>query len=136
MSLGRVAERQAMTIAWRQSNMREDVNWADVPSKLIDPLYKTNADWFTTDAQPDSYGSERNPLTDAAPRSLNDARRLLANCVLFHKDGTPPKRVTVQQWDSLEVLKAWYNGKDYQEALQIGRKYATFRSYAVEGLSR
>jgi uncharacterized protein (DUF1330 family) len=28
-------------------------------------------------------------------------------------DGTPPKRVTVQQWDSLDAVKAWYNSKDY-----------------------
>jgi uncharacterized protein (DUF1330 family) len=48
-------------------------------------------------------------------------------------EGTPPKRVTIQQWDSLDALKAWYNGKDYQEALTVGRKYATFRRYAVEG---
>ena len=48
-------------------------------------------------------------------------------------EGTPPKRVTIQQWDGLDALKAWYNGKDYQDALTIGRKYATFRRYAVEG---
>jgi uncharacterized protein (DUF1330 family) len=48
-------------------------------------------------------------------------------------DGTPPKRITVQQWDSLDTLKAWYNRKGYQEALAIGKKYATFRRYAVEG---
>jgi uncharacterized protein (DUF1330 family) len=48
-------------------------------------------------------------------------------------EGTPPKRVTIQQWDSLDALKAWYNGKEYQEALTVGRKYATFRRYAVEG---
>jgi uncharacterized protein (DUF1330 family) len=48
-------------------------------------------------------------------------------------EGVPPKRVTIQQWDSLDALKAWYNGKDYQDALTIGRKYATFRRYAVEG---
>ena len=48
-------------------------------------------------------------------------------------EGTPPKRVTIQQWDSFDALKAWYNGKDYQEALTVGRKYATFRRYAVEG---
>ena len=48
-------------------------------------------------------------------------------------EGTPPKRVTVQQWDSLDALKAWYNGNDYQEALAVGRKYGTFRRYAVEG---
>ena len=48
-------------------------------------------------------------------------------------EGTPPKRVTIQQWDSLDALKAWYNGNDYQEALTVGRKYGTFRRYAVEG---
>ena len=48
-------------------------------------------------------------------------------------EGTPPKRVTIQRWDSLEALKAWYDGKDYQEALTVGRKYGTFRRYAVEG---
>ena len=48
-------------------------------------------------------------------------------------EGTPPKRVTVQQWDSLDALKAWYNGNDYQEALAVGRKYGTFRRYAIEG---
>ena len=47
-------------------------------------------------------------------------------------EGEPPKRVTIQQWDSLEGLKAWYYGKDYQEALTVGRKYGTFRRYAVE----
>ena len=48
-------------------------------------------------------------------------------------EGTPPKRATIQQWDSLDALKAWYDGKDYQDALTIGRKYGTFRRYAVEG---
>ena len=47
--------------------------------------------------------------------------------------GTPPKRVTIQAWDSYEALKAWYNSADYQAALKIGEKYATFRRFAVEG---
>jgi uncharacterized protein (DUF1330 family) len=47
--------------------------------------------------------------------------------------GTPPKRVTIQVWDSYHALKAWFNGADYQAALKIGEKYATFRRFAVEG---
>jgi uncharacterized protein (DUF1330 family) len=47
--------------------------------------------------------------------------------------GTPPKRVAIQAWDSLEALNKWYNSADYQDALKIGEKYATFRRYAVEG---
>jgi len=30
-------------------------------------------------------------------------------------------------------MNKWYNGADYQAALTIGEKYATFRRYAVEG---
>jgi len=47
--------------------------------------------------------------------------------------GTPPKRITIQVWDSMEALNTWYNGAAYQAALKIGEKYATFRRYAVEG---
>jgi uncharacterized protein (DUF1330 family) len=48
--------------------------------------------------------------------------------------GTPPKRVAIQQWESLERLNAWFNSAEYQAALRIGEKYATFRRYAVEGI--
>jgi uncharacterized protein (DUF1330 family) len=48
-------------------------------------------------------------------------------------DGTPPKRVTVQAWESMDALKKWYDGADYQAALKIGKQYATFLRYSVEG---
>ena len=48
-------------------------------------------------------------------------------------DGTPPKRIAVQQWESMDKLKAWYDSADYQAALKIGKQYADFRRYAVEG---
>jgi uncharacterized protein (DUF1330 family) len=48
-------------------------------------------------------------------------------------EGTPPKRVTIHQWESLEALKTWYNSKEYQDVLAIGKKYASFRRFAVEG---
>src|SRR5262245_24552832 len=46
--------------------------------------------------------------------------------------GTPPKRITIQAWDSMDALNAWYKSADYQAALKIGEKYATFRRYAIE----
>jgi uncharacterized protein (DUF1330 family) len=48
-------------------------------------------------------------------------------------DGTPPKRLTVQVWESMDAVRAWYDSPEYQEALKVGRQYATFRRYAVEG---
>ena len=48
-------------------------------------------------------------------------------------EGAAPKRIVIQTWDSLDAIKTWYNSADYQAALKIGEKYATFRRYAVEG---
>ena len=48
-------------------------------------------------------------------------------------DGTPPKRIAIQTWESMEAVKKWYESAEYQAALKIGRQYATFRRYAVEG---
>jgi uncharacterized protein (DUF1330 family) len=48
-------------------------------------------------------------------------------------DGTPPKRMTIQAWESMDALKKWYDSEEYQAALKIGKQYATFRRYAVEG---
>ena len=48
-------------------------------------------------------------------------------------EGTPPKRVVIQAWDSLDQIKAWFNSAAYTEDLKIGNKYATFRRFAIEG---
>ena len=48
-------------------------------------------------------------------------------------EGTPPKRITVQAWESMEAMKKWYESADYQAALKIGQQYASFRRFAVEG---
>ena len=49
-------------------------------------------------------------------------------------EGTPPKRVAINRWDSLEAAQALYNSAEYKAAQKIGDKHATFRRYAVEGL--
>ena len=48
--------------------------------------------------------------------------------------GEPPKRVVLQEWESLERLKAWFNSPEHQEMRKIGEKFAKFRSFAFEGL--
>jgi uncharacterized protein (DUF1330 family) len=47
--------------------------------------------------------------------------------------GEPPKRVTIQGWESLDKVKGWLNDPEYvQLRKDVGEKHATFRSYAVE----
>ena len=88
-------------------------------------------------SDPEGYGNEFVPkaqaIKAAGARFLAIGGEGAGAKPITSLEGTPPKRVTIQQWDSFDALKAWYNGKDYQEALTVGRKYGTFRRYAVEG---
>jgi uncharacterized protein (DUF1330 family) len=88
---------------------------------------------------PDAYGKEFAPKAQATIKAAGG--RLVAigggggagAKSVTALAGTAPKRVVIQAWDSLEQIKGWYNGADYQAALKIGEKYATFRRYAVDG---
>ena len=48
--------------------------------------------------------------------------------------GDPPKnRIVINAFDNLDAAVAAYNSAEYKAAKTIGDKYATFRTYAVEG---
>ena len=50
--------------------------------------------------------------------------------------GAPPApRVTVIQFDSMDKAQTWWNSPANKDIQAIGQKYATFRSYLVEGIS-
>jgi uncharacterized protein (DUF1330 family) len=88
---------------------------------------------------PEKYGAEFTPKAQASVRN-SGAKFLViggaagAGAKPIHAiEGTPPKRMTIQVWESVDALKKWYDSPEYQDALKIGHKYATFRRYAVEG---
>jgi uncharacterized protein (DUF1330 family) len=88
---------------------------------------------------PDAYGKEFAPKAQATIKAAGGKFVLIGGAAgagakpITALDGTPPKRITVQAWDSMDALNKWYNSTDYQDALKIGKQYATFRRYAVEG---
>ena len=88
---------------------------------------------------PESYGKEFAPKAQAPIKNAGGRFILIGGTAgagakpIEPFDGTPPKRITVQAWESMDKLKAWYNGAEYQAALKIGKQYATFRRFAVEG---
>jgi uncharacterized protein (DUF1330 family) len=90
-------------------------------------------------SNPDAYGKEFAPKAQATIKAAGAKFILIGGTAgagakpITGIAGTPPKRVTVQQWESMDALNAWYKSDAYQEALKIGEKYATFRRYAVEG---
>lgn len=51
-------------------------------------------------------------------------------------EGDAPQRVVVTKWHDMNALNAWRNSAEYQNAFAIGKKYASFRMYAVEGAAQ
>lgn len=49
--------------------------------------------------------------------------------------GERPKRIAIMGFDSLEKAEAAFNSAAYKQAKVVGDKYATFRIYAVEGVT-
>ena len=49
--------------------------------------------------------------------------------------GEPPPRVTVIQFDNMDKAQAWWNSPTNKDQQAIGDKYATFRSFLVEGVA-
>ena len=88
---------------------------------------------------PDAYAKEFAPKAQATIKAAGGRFLAIGGVAgvgakpVTALQGTPPKRVTIQAGDSYEALKAWYNSADYQAALKIGEKYATFRRFAIEG---
>ena len=48
-------------------------------------------------------------------------------------DGSPPKRVVIYMYPSMEALQAWRNDPAYVQVRAIGERYATYHTFAVEG---
>ena len=46
----------------------------------------------------------------------------------------PHGPVVILRWESMEALQRWRNSPEFQSALKIGEKYATFNIVAVSGL--
>jgi uncharacterized protein (DUF1330 family) len=89
---------------------------------------------------PDAYAKEYVPKAQAIIKAAGG--RFLAvggaagGAQVTAFDGTAPKRVVVQVWDSMDKIKAWRANPEYIEARKIGEKYAKFRAFAVEGLAQ
>jgi uncharacterized protein (DUF1330 family) len=92
-----------------------------------------------TVTDPEAYGKEYAPKAQATIKAAGGRLVAIGGTggagaqTLKGFDSTPPKRVAIQVWESMEKLQAWYDSAAYKEARKIGDKYATFRTYAIEG---
>jgi len=64
----------------------------------------------------------------------NGGRFLVAGQKITSLEGTPPKRVIVTAWDSIEKIDEWFNSPEFKDLRKVGDKYAKFRLFTVEGV--
>jgi uncharacterized protein (DUF1330 family) len=84
---------------------------------------------------PEAYAKDYVPKARAAIQAAGG--KFLAGGKTTALDGEPPKsRIVIQQWDSIEKLKAYRDSATFKELLPIRDKLAKFRSYAVEGIAQ
>ena len=84
----------------------------------------------------DAYMKEFVP---PATKSLQDAAGkfvIRGGKTITAQGAAPAARVVVLQFDSLEKAEAWWNSPAQKAAQAIGDKYATFRSFLVEGVGQ
>jgi uncharacterized protein (DUF1330 family) len=82
----------------------------------------------------DTYVKEYAPKAQASIKA-HGGKFLAAGQNVTSIEGEPAKtRVAIQQWDSMDKIKAWRASDEYKEARKIGDKIAKFRSFTVEGV--
>jgi uncharacterized protein (DUF1330 family) len=84
----------------------------------------------------DAFANEFLPL---AMKAIKDSggKYLVGGGKTISLQGTPPaNRVAVIQFESLDKVQAWWDSPARRDYQAIGDKYATFRTYAVEGVSQ
>ena len=82
----------------------------------------------------DSYMKEYLPKLQAANRKAG-GKILAASARITPLTGSPPQRLGIVVWESVEQLQAARNSAEFKAARAIGEKYATFHEFAVEGLT-
>ena len=68
---------------------------------------------------PEAYGAEFAPKAQATIKAAGGRFVVIAGTAgvgakpITAMAGTPPKRLTIQVWDSMDAINAWYKGADY-----------------------
>jgi uncharacterized protein (DUF1330 family) len=89
-----------------------------------------------TGANQEAYAKDYIPKAQAAIRAAG-GKFLAAGGKTTTIEGAPPKsRIVIQQWDSVEKIQAYRDSAAFKDLLPLRNKLATFRSYAVEGVTQ
>jgi uncharacterized protein (DUF1330 family) len=83
---------------------------------------------------PEGYAKEFGPLARKALAEAHGYRALVLGGKTVALAGpAPKKRVIINVFDNMDAAVQAYTSDDFKAAKKIGDKYATFRTFAVEG---
>jgi uncharacterized protein (DUF1330 family) len=90
-------------------------------------------------SDPDAYAREFAPQAQAIIKAAGG--RFLAiggegatgAKALTPIEGQPPKRAVLMVWDTKDQIQTWWSSPDYLALRKIVDRYASFRSFAIEG---
>lgn len=83
---------------------------------------------------PEGFAKEFGPIARKALAQAPGYKALaLGGKTVSIEGAAPGGRVIINVFDNLDAAVAAYNSPEFKEAKKIGDKYATFRTYAVEG---
>jgi uncharacterized protein (DUF1330 family) len=98
---------------------------ATPPAYVIGEITVKDEDGYKNDFLPVA----RKPITDAGGKYLAGG----FNKTATFEGAPPPNRVVILQFESMDKAKAWDDSRANKDVRKIGDKYATFRTFAVEG---
>lgn len=89
-------------------------------------------------SDPDGYAKEYLPKARAiikahGGRLVAAAGAAATGPQVMAVDGEAPKRVVIYAYPSMDALLAWRNDPEYVQVRRVGEKYASYRTFAIEG---
>lgn len=82
----------------------------------------------------DAYAKEFVPLVTKSLMESGGAFLARGGRTLSIEGESPPNRVVINEFESMDKVQAWLSSAAYKEAFVVGKKYAKFRTFAVEGV--
>ena len=100
------------------------------PAYLIGQIDVSNPDGYAKEYLPKA----REIIKAHGGRLIAAAGAAATGSQVTAVDGEAPRRVVIYRYPSMEALQAWRNDPAYVEVRHIGEKYATYHTFAVEGV--
>ena len=82
----------------------------------------------------DAYAKDFLPVIRKAIADAGGKFLAAGGKTISFEGAAPAQRVVIVQWENLDKAQAFFTSDTTKSAFDMGKKYATFRNFAVEGV--